>query len=179
MTNATSAMMARLNRNALRVFIRRSTAYRTCVNVRSDLKKMGSLRRRRLFGRICWSCLSLMIYQRYPVLHAQSSDRAGMTGEQLFKRACAACHAADGKGQPRDVRAFETEPPDFTDCRQTTPEADLDWNSIIHLGGRARSFNRIMPSFADELDDQEIARIIGHLRTFCTEPGWPRGDLNL
>ena len=132
-----------------------------------------------MFALICWSCLSLMIGQRYPVLHAQSNDRAGMTGEQLFKKACVACHAADGKGQPRDVRGFETEPPDFTDCRLTTPEADLDWNSIIHLGGRARSFNRMMPSFADELDDQEIARIIGYLRTFCTEHGWPRGDLNL
>jgi mono/diheme cytochrome c family protein len=123
--------------------------------------------------------LSLLICQSYPVLHAQSKDRAGMTGEQLFKNACVACHGADGKGQPRDVRGFETEPPDFTDCHLTTPEADLDWNSIIHLGGRARSFNRMMPSFADELDDREIAKIIGYLRTFCTERGWPRGDLNL
>jgi hypothetical protein len=90
-----------------------------------------------------------------------------------------ACHGADGKGQPRDVRGFETEPPDFTDCHLTTPEADLDWDSIIHRGGRARSFDRMMPSFADELTNEEIAKIILHLRTFCTETGWPRGDLNL
>ncbi|MCM3878933.1 MAG: cytochrome c [Vicinamibacterales bacterium] len=114
-----------------------------------------------------------------PVLCAQSGDRAGMTGEQLFKKACVACHGADGKGQPPEVRGFETEPPDFTDCHLTTPEADLDWDSIIHLGGRARSFDRIMPSFADELTDAEIGKIIGHLRTLCAERGWPRGDLNL
>ena len=45
---------------------------------------------------------------------AQQPDRAGMTGEQLFKRACVACHAADGKGQPLEVRGFEVDPPDFT-----------------------------------------------------------------
>jgi len=123
--------------------------------------------------------LILVICRGYPALHAQSNDRAGMSGEQLFKKACVACHGADGKGQRRDVRGFETEPPDFTDCRLTTPEADLDWDSIIHLGGRARSFNRMMPSFADELTNEEIGKIIAYLRTFCTEPGWPRGDLNL
>jgi mono/diheme cytochrome c family protein len=110
---------------------------------------------------------------------AQQPDRAGMTGEQLFKRACVACHAADGKGQPLEVRGFEVDPPDFTDCHLTTPEADLDWISIIHRGGRARSFNRMMPSFGDELTDVEIDRLVSYLRTFCREPGWPRGDLNL
>ncbi len=114
-----------------------------------------------------------------PALMAQANDRAGMNGEQLFKRACAACHGPDGKGQPRDIRGFEIDPPDFTDCRLTTPEADLDWDSIIHLGGRARSFDRMMPAFGSELSDAEIAKVIGYLRTFCREPGWPRGDLNL
>ena len=123
--------------------------------------------------------LCLITVQRAAVLGAQANDRSGMTGEQLFKKACVACHGADGKGQPRDVRGFETEPPDFTDCHLTTPEADLDWDSIIHRGGRARSFDRMMPSFADELTNEEIAKIIVHLRSFCTEPGWPRGDLNL
>src|SRR6476619_1925145 len=96
------------------------------------------------------------------IVNAQSNYRTGMTGEQLFAKACGACHASDGKGQPREVRGFETEPPDFTECRLTTPEADLDWESIIHLGGRARSFNRMMPSFADELTDDEIRKIIAH-----------------
>ena len=112
-------------------------------------------------------------------LLAQTANRAGMTGEQLFVKACVACHGTNGKGQPREVRGFEIDPPDFTECRLTTPEADLDWDSIIHMGGRARSFDRMMPSFADELSDDEITKIIGYLRTFCAEPGWPRGDLNL
>jgi hypothetical protein len=90
-------------------------------------------------------------------------------------------------GVPRQRRAraadrgsrFDVEPPDFTDCNLTTPEADLDWPSIIHRGGPARAFNQLMPAFGDELSDEEIARLITHLRGFCTERGWPHGDLNM
>ena len=109
----------------------------------------------------------------------QSTDRAGQTGQQLYESACAACHGADGRGQPLAARGFDTEPPDFTDCSLTTPEADLDWSSIIHQGGPARAFDRMMPAFGDELSDEEISKVIGHIRTFCAERGWPRGDLNL
>jgi hypothetical protein len=51
--------------------------------------------------------------------------------------------------------------------------------SVVHQGGAARSFSRMMPAFGEELTDAEIARVVGHLRTFCAERGWPRGDLNL
>jgi len=112
-------------------------------------------------------------------LDAQSVDREGLNGQQLYQAACAACHGNDGRGQPIAVRGFDVEPPDFTDCSLTTPEADLDWSSIIHQGGPARAFNQLMPAFGDELSDEEIAKVIGHLRGFCTERGWPLGDLNM
>ena len=112
-------------------------------------------------------------------LHAQSVDRSALNGQQLYQAACAACHGTDGRGQPVSVRGFDLDLPDFTDCHVTTPEADLDWISVVHQGGAARSFSRMMPAFGEELTDTEIARVVGHLRTFCTERGWPRGDLNL
>jgi hypothetical protein len=49
---------------------------------------------------------------------------------------------------------------------------------VIHKGGRIRALDHRMPSFGDALTDDEIDRVIDHLRTFCQEPGWPRGDLN-
>jgi hypothetical protein len=82
-------------------------------------------------------------------------------------------------GGSRSRFAGSTSSPDFTDCNLTTPEADLDWSSIIHRGGPARAFNQLMPAFGDELSDEEIARLITHLRGFCTERGWPHGDLNM
>lgn len=112
-------------------------------------------------------------------INAQSVDRSALSGQQLYQAACAACHGSDGRGQPVAVRGFQTDLPDFTDCSLTTPEADLDWLSVVHDGGPARAFDRMMPAFGDELSDAEIVKVIGHLRTFCAERGWPRGDLNL
>jgi len=112
-------------------------------------------------------------------LDAQAVDRSGMGASELYEAACAACHGADGRGQPIAARGFDLELPDFTDCSLTTPEADLDWSSVIHQGGPVRAFDRMMPAFGDELSDEEIARLIEHVRGFCTERGWPRGDLNL
>lgn len=112
-------------------------------------------------------------------LDAQSIDRSALSGQQLYQAACAACHGTDGRGQAAAIRGFEIDPPDFTDCGLTTPEANLDWLSVVHQGGPARAFNRMMPAFGDELTEAQILRVIDHVRTFCTERGWPLGDLNL
>ena len=110
---------------------------------------------------------------------AQSVDRSALNGHELYKAACAACHGADGRGQTLAIRGFDIEPPDFTDCSLTTPEADLDWLSVVHQGGPARAFDKMMPAFGEELTEAQILLVIDHVRTFCVEPGWPRGDLNL
>ena len=116
-----------------------------------------------------------------PVLQAsaQTTLRPGFTGQQLYDSACAACHGADGRGQPVARRGFDIEVPDFTDCRLTTPEADLDWYSVIHEGGTVRGFAAMMPAFGDELSDEEIRKVIDYIRGLCTEKGWPHGDLNM
>lgn len=136
---------------------------------------MTAVRVRRLVSlAILWTVASPV----NQVLHGQAADRAGMTGQALYVASCAACHAPDGKGQPRDIVGFETPLPDFTDCRFTTPEADLDWQSVVHMGGTIRALSQRMPSFIDALSEDEVDRIIAYIREFCAEPGWPRGDLN-
>lgn len=123
--------------------------------------------------------LVLVIFGNHASLQAQVANRAGMSGQQLYQAACVVCHGADGKGQPLALRGFELEPPDFTDCRLATPEADLDWQSVIQMGGPARAFDQMMPAFGDELTPDEIGKIIQHLRAFCSDRGWPHGDLNM
>ena len=56
----------------------------------------------------------------------------------------------------------------------TTPEADLDWLSIVHQGGRARSFSRMMPAFGDELTDAEI---ISGLSVLHDLRGWSQAEI--
>jgi hypothetical protein len=110
-----------------------------------------------------------------PAIHAQPSR----SGAEIYAANCAACHGNDGKGAPRSSVGFDVPLPDFTECAFTTPEPDADWAATIHLGGTARAFNRTMPAFADAMSEEEIDLAIGHIRTFCRESSWPRGDLNL
>lgn len=125
------------------------------------------------------AALVVSIFVAVARLDAQPVDRSALNGQQLYQAACAACHGTDGRGQPVAIRGFEIDLPDFTDCGLTTPEANLDWLSVVHQGGPARAFNRIMPAFGDELTEGQILRVIDYVRTFCTERGWPPGDLNL
>jgi len=98
---------------------------------------------------------------------------------ELYARACAACHGDDGRGRSQDDLGFEPEPPDFTDCEFASREPDADWFAIIHQGGPARAFDRMMPAFGEALDADEIHAILSHVRTLCTEASWPRGEFNL
>ena len=100
-------------------------------------------------------------------------------GAELYRTACAACHGPDGKGAPLSAVGFDIPLPDFSDCHFASPEANADWIAVVHEGGKARAFDRMMPAFGDALSVEDIERIVSHVRSFCRDPGWPRGELNL
>jgi mono/diheme cytochrome c family protein len=110
---------------------------------------------------------------------AQERAAGEPTGEQVYRSACAACHGADGKGAARSIAPFDLALPDFTDCRFATREPAADWFAIAHTGGTSRGFDRRMPAFGDALSANGIAAAIEHLRKFCSDSAWPRGELNL
>jgi mono/diheme cytochrome c family protein len=101
------------------------------------------------------------------------------TAKDLYQTACATCHGPDGKGSPRSVVGFETPLPDFSDCAFATGEPDPDWFAVVHEGGPVRALDRHMPAFGDALSPDDIRLAISHVRTFCGNPAWPQGDLNL
>jgi len=113
---------------------------------------------------------------RTPVPTPAPTQKAG---KQMYDETCAACHGVDGKGRDRPSVGFDYPLPDFTDCSYASREQDQDWVGIAHVGGPLRAFTPIMPAFGDALNDADLLRIIGHIRTFCTDPKWPRGELNL
>jgi len=103
------------------------------------------------------------------------------TGKEIFEAACIGCHGPGGRGQPQTTLGFEPPAtfPDFSDCNGSTRERISDWRATIHEGGPGRGFSDIMPSFAEALTLEQIDRLTSYLRTLCTEPGWPLGELNL
>lgn len=102
-------------------------------------------------------------------------------GQQIYDTSCAACHGRDGKGTPRSISAFKRPDtfPDFTRCDQTTAEVDAAYRDVIEHGGPSRGFSQIMPAFGEVLSDSDIRDVIAYLRSFCRNPHWPRGELNL
>ena len=106
----------------------------------------------------------------------------GLTsGESIYRAGCAGCHGPNGEGAPQTSTGFDRPAtfPDFSSCDQTTPELDVDWKATITMGGHGRGFSPIMPAFADELTSTQIDAVVAHLRGFCRERGWARGELNL
>jgi mono/diheme cytochrome c family protein len=108
-----------------------------------------------------------------------AAKAAARSGADIYAEACIACHGADGRGTPRTVVGFDAPLPDFSDCAFATGEPDPDWYAVVHQGGPVRALDRHMPAFGGALSSDDITRVLGHLRTFCDDPAWPRGDLNL
>jgi hypothetical protein len=90
---------------------------------------------------------------------------------------CARCHAADGTGKIEEP-TVNVEPMDFTDCKLTTAEPDADWERAIAKGGPGVGLSPQMPGFEDSLTPEQIAGFVSHIRTFCTDTGWPSGNTN-
>jgi hypothetical protein len=101
------------------------------------------------------------------------------TAKEVYLAACAACHGADGKGVPQSQLAFEVAVPDFTDCSFASREPDSDWLAVAHAGGPVRAFSRLMPAFGESITKDEMELSLAHIRTFCSDRAWPRGELNL
>jgi len=111
--------------------------------------------------------------------HYSEGSEAVRRGERVFREACRTCHSATGTGSPQALVGFDIPLPDFTDCNFATREAHGDWVAVVHQGGPARGFSRLMPAFGVALTDEEIDQVLAYIRTFCPDPNWPRGELNL
>jgi len=76
-------------------------------------------------------------------------------GGAIYKKNCAICHGADGKGIP----TFKT--PNFTDPKWQASAKDKDISEVIKNGKKGT----LMQGFAGQLNDQEISAVIGYIHS--------------
>ena len=101
------------------------------------------------------------------------------SGRDIYMASCVSCHGSDGRGAPASLTTLDTPPPDFTDCDFANREPDGDWVGIAYEGGPSRGFSEFMPAFQGVLTVDQVQMAVDHIRTFCTNKKWPRGELNL
>jgi cbb3-type cytochrome c oxidase subunit III len=78
------------------------------------------------------------------------------SGESIYKRHCAMCHRADGKGFP----AMKS--PDFTDPKWQASVKDKGLIEVIRDGKKGTA----MPGFGKELKENEIEAVTKYIRSF-------------
>ena len=108
-----------------------------------------------------------------------AAQEAPRTGRQIYEAICITCHGPEGRGGV-NLELEKVRPvPDFTDCGFAAREPDRGFVAVAHGGGPARGFSPLMPSWRAAYTEDELGLAIGHLRTFCSDQRWPRGELNL
>lgn len=126
-----------------------------------------------------------LLFGAAPRLHAQTlrypRPPNASHGKVIWNSGCNACHGGHGQGAPQSYTEFKRPDsfPDFTRCDQTTSEPNSAWKAVIVNGGPSFGFSTIMPAFGELLSSEDIDDVIAYMRGFCTNPSWPRGELNL
>jgi Cytochrome C oxidase, cbb3-type, subunit III len=129
--------------------------------------------------------LALFVFVSPFLLMPTSDADAGQTapvarsGRQVYELVCISCHGPDGRGGVNVELEKTIKPPDFSDCAFANREPDRGFLAVAHSGGPARGFSPPMPPWGAAFTETELGLAIGHLRTFCADARWPRGELNL
>jgi hypothetical protein len=110
---------------------------------------------------------------------AAQSPAPARTGREVYETVCITCHGPDGRGGVNLEIEKVVKPPDFSDCAFAAREPDRGFLAVAHSGGPARGFSPLMAPWGGMFTEQELALAIGHIRTFCSDQRWPRGELNL
>ena len=106
--------------------------------------------------------------------NAGSDGPTSRTGQEIFAATCAACHGADGQGQPNwhIPKADGTLPaPPLNGDGHTWHHADGLLYRIVSGGGKiledptVPSFKSGMPAFGEQLSHEELIAVIIHVKS--------------
>jgi hypothetical protein len=126
-----------------------------------------------------WAAASaVFVVLATPAMAAGQSGGTDRSGKQVYEATCIHCHGADGRAGVNPALEKIIKPPDFTDCGFANREPDRGFLAVAHNGGPARGFSALMAPWGGTYSEGELTRAIGHIRAFCSDNRWPRGELN-
>jgi mono/diheme cytochrome c family protein len=93
---------------------------------------------------------------------AQPAAAASVSGANLYQSRCSTCHQADGKGVPGVFPPLIDSP--YVTEDPTIPVAIVlkGLQGPLHVNGK--DYNGLMPAWADQMNDAEIAAVVSHIR---------------
>ena len=77
-------------------------------------------------------------------------------GKEIFLQNCSACHGENAEGLDAQVVGLEKKPPNLKDGIKMHPDGDFFW--------KIRTGRGEMPSFEEELAEEEIWDLINYIR---------------
>lgn len=99
------------------------------------------------------TALVLSLFVGPPVAWAQDAK----AGEEIYKKRCAMCHSADGKGNAKMADMLKTKIPDLT-AADVTKKSDADHLKVIGEGSGK------MPGFAKSLKEKEQKDVLSYTK---------------
>ena len=94
---------------------------------------------------------------------AQSDPR---TGKEIFEQMCAGCHGTRGDGGEGHSGGFSPVVPNLAKKEYVDQVPDDYLVLVIKKGGAYMGKGAAMPAWEKRLSDDDIRRIVAHIRTF-------------
>lgn len=89
------------------------------------------------------------------------------TGEELYHVYCIQCHGTAGDGRGVNAVAMDVLPRAHIDPVEMGARQDADLNKVIHQGGKSINKSVLMPSWGHNLTDEQVEKLVQHLRVLC------------
>src|SRR5215471_72472 len=110
--------------------------------------------------------LALMTWSTSQLVWADELDLA--TAQKQYKKYCAKCHGAEGRGDGEQGATLKQKPKVFTDCAAMKKDDDEKLFHTVKFGGEPMEGRKSdMPSIGKSLDDEEIRGLVAYVRAFC------------
>ncbi|WP_417317189.1 c-type cytochrome [Emcibacter sp.] len=96
------------------------------------------------------------------VVNVHASDLK--TGAVLYKAYCTQCHGLEGDGYGVNAGYMDVQPRDHTEAKEMNARSDEDLFKAVKFGGSAVNKSVLMPSWGNNLSDDEIRSLVSYLR---------------